>query len=308
VLRLPDHWVWDFWHCHDGERHHLFYLKAPRALGDPELRHWNVAIGHSVSNDLVAWDERPDALCPGPAGSWDDFTTWTGSVVGGPGDWSMLYTGTSHGEEGLVQRIGLARSADLDSWQKYPGNPVLETDPRWYELLDQSVWHDEAWRDPWVMPDPEGGGYLMFLTARAATGPPEQRGVIARAVSHDLAAWEVLPPLEGPRFTGQMEIPQVVEIGGRWYLVYSGHTEGHEGGGSFVLAADDVLGPYEVQEGARPLAEAPWYGARIIATGGPRVIAWKGRDARGEFAGIVGDPRPIRSSPDGALEVVASTP
>ena len=35
VLRLPDKWVWDFWPVRHNEQYHLFYLQAPRALGDP---------------------------------------------------------------------------------------------------------------------------------------------------------------------------------------------------------------------------------------------------------------------------------
>ena len=36
MLRLPDAWVWDSWYLHDGDRHHAFYLKASRALLDPD--------------------------------------------------------------------------------------------------------------------------------------------------------------------------------------------------------------------------------------------------------------------------------
>ena len=33
MLRLEDHWVWDSWVADDGERFHLFFLKAPYAFG-----------------------------------------------------------------------------------------------------------------------------------------------------------------------------------------------------------------------------------------------------------------------------------
>ena len=38
-FRLPDKWVWDFWFARHEGQHHIFYLQAPRALGDPGLRH-----------------------------------------------------------------------------------------------------------------------------------------------------------------------------------------------------------------------------------------------------------------------------
>lgn len=39
MLRLDDQWIWDSWIADDGDRYHHFSLKAPRALGDPGLRH-----------------------------------------------------------------------------------------------------------------------------------------------------------------------------------------------------------------------------------------------------------------------------
>jgi beta-fructofuranosidase len=72
TLRLPDKWVWDFWLAQDGPDYHIFYLQAPRLLGDPGLRHWNVSIGHAVSPDLRNWRVLPDALHPGSSGDWDD--------------------------------------------------------------------------------------------------------------------------------------------------------------------------------------------------------------------------------------------
>ena len=34
ALTLPDHWMWDHWIVDDGERYHLFFLRASRALHD----------------------------------------------------------------------------------------------------------------------------------------------------------------------------------------------------------------------------------------------------------------------------------
>ena len=129
-LRLPDKWVWDFWLARDAQQHHVFYLQAPRSLRRSELRHHNASIGHAVSSDLRRWRVLPDALHPGPPGSWDDLATWTGSVIEHDGRWHMLYTGINRSEGGLIQRIGLAVSEDLTHWSKHPANPVLEADSR----------------------------------------------------------------------------------------------------------------------------------------------------------------------------------
>ena len=94
VLRLADSWIWDFWFADDGHTYHVFFLKASRSLGDPELRHLNVAIGHASSEDLIGWAVAADVLAPAASPAFDDVATWTGSVIRGPdGIWFMFYTG-----------------------------------------------------------------------------------------------------------------------------------------------------------------------------------------------------------------------
>lgn len=234
-LVFPDRWVWDFWLVRDGADHHVFYLQAPSDSASPDGRHWHASIGHAVSSDLTNWQVLGDALRPGPPGSWDDASTWTGSVVPVDGGWAMLYTGISTAERGLVQRIELARSTDLLHWDKH-GGPVLEADARWYELYDTAdpagsaaavprPWRDQAWRHPWVYPD-GNGRWQAVLTARAGTGDPAERGVVGQARSADLLHWEVLPLLTPPRSGfGQMEVPQLLERGGRTYLIFCSDTE-----------------------------------------------------------------------------------
>jgi beta-fructofuranosidase len=66
VLRLEDRWIWDWWLADDGDRFHVFHLQAPKALGDPGLRHRNATVGHAISTDLRDWHVLPEALKPGP--------------------------------------------------------------------------------------------------------------------------------------------------------------------------------------------------------------------------------------------------
>ncbi|WP_147068052.1 hypothetical protein [Terrabacter aerolatus] len=54
-----------------------------------------------------------------------------------------------------MQSIGYAVSTDLMTWDKAPG-PALSADPRWYETIADGNWHDKAFRDPWVLEDPDG--------------------------------------------------------------------------------------------------------------------------------------------------------
>jgi beta-fructofuranosidase len=306
ALRLPDKWLWDFWTVGDAGRYHLFYLQAPRSLGDPEQRHWNVSIGHAVSADLAIWEVQPDALTPGADGAWDDYTTWTGSVIKHDDRWAMLYTGTCRADEGLIQRVGLAWSDDLIRWTKDPNNPVFELDPERYEELDLAVWHDQAWRDPEVFFNPDDGRYHALLTARVKRGPSGARGVIARATSPDLRDWTVLDPVTSPGVFGHLEIPQLVEARGRWWLFFSapGNSEpspliGADAmlTGTHYLSATDPTGPFEWESHGVLLADpaASWYGAKLVRTHDNDwvALAWRNVADDGGFAGTLSDPMAI---------------
>ena len=52
MLTLPDKWVWDHWMVDTGSEYHIFYLQAPRSLGDPDLRHQHARTGHAVSTEI----------------------------------------------------------------------------------------------------------------------------------------------------------------------------------------------------------------------------------------------------------------
>ena len=199
----------------------------------------------------------PDAIQPGHEGRWDDMSTWTGSIIRRDGQWYMYYTGASSREKGLVQRIGLAVSDDLTHWKKHPGNPLLEADPRWYELLDLNRWHDQAWRDPWIFYHDEDFHYHAFITARANHGPNDERGVIGHARSTDLFSWEVLPPVSKPGDFGHLEVPQLITNEGDHYLLFSCPLEyqstnwrnSHEvdlKSGTHYLVSESPLGPFHL--------------------------------------------------------------
>jgi len=264
MLRLEDAWIWDSWIADDGERYHLFFLKAPRALEDAGLRHTAATIGHASSLDLVDWDAHEDALLP-DAKRWDDVALWTGSVVrGDDGTWRMYYTALSgdpgHGVKD--QRIGLAESRELTTWQRVGDRPLVAPDPRWYRTIGGT--HSETWRDPFVFADPEGDGWHMLITARHPDAPRLSDGVLAHARSADLATWELQPPLTEPAGFGQIEVPQVRVVDGRHVLVFTCHPEEQSAGqierfgphSTWSVLGDHALGPWDI-DAARPFEAAP---------------------------------------------------
>lgn len=319
TLQLDDRWLWDFWFAQDGAQTHIFYLQADRSLKDETRRHWNVSIGHAVSEDLTTWQVLPDALRPSEhSGDWDDFTTWTGSIILHDGLWYMFYTGSSHADNGLLQRIGLATSDDLITWTKHPNNPVIEADSRWYELLDLDAWHDQAWRDPYVFRHPDTGQFHALITARSKDGPADARGVIGHAWSEDLLHWEVLPPLTEPGEFGHMEVPQLVTIQGRWYLIFSCPHQQYAlarrdrigdnlQSGTHYMIADQPLGPYRYLTDEYLVGDrtSTLYSGKLIQDrdGQWQFIAFKNYRPDGSFVGELSNAYPLQMMSDGRLKV-----
>lgn len=320
ALRFTDRWVWDFWLVSDGDLHHAFYLQAPKSLGDPELRHRNATIGHATSTDLTNWTPVADALGPGAAGAFDDSSTWTGSITRHDGRWAMLYTGTSTADHGLVQRIGLATSDDLHEWSRHD-EAVLTSDPAIYETLDGADWFDEAWRDPWMFVDPYDEYVHVFVTARANAGDRFERGVVGHARSVDLHTWEVLEPLvTSVDGFGQLEVPQLFELGGRWYLLFCSDvpTQSPErravgpGTGTYYLVGSSRYGPFAmIGDGALdvdPIGSS--YAGRVhrTADGALWFLDWKRSAADGSFVGELSSPRRVDARPDGSLVLRSVSP
>jgi beta-fructofuranosidase len=314
-LYLPDHWLWDFWFAQDGDDVHVFFLHAPRALGDPELRHRNARIGHAVSRDLRAWELLPPALGPGPPGAFDELATWTGSVLRHDRRWYLFYTGLSSGEDGAVQRIGLATSDDLVRWDRLD-QPVLEADPRWYEKVGPDT-REEAWRDPWVCWDEESRRFHMLITARANHGPSDGRGVIGHAWSPDLRRWEPGPPLSQPGEFVHLEVPQLVHLHGRWRILFSAWRQDHSAArlarpgvvaeaGTHYLVADEKFGRYALDRDAFLVGDrlGRYYAGRLLQHKGEwHFFAWLRLDDEGRFLGALSDPMPLRCHRDGSLSV-----
>ena len=312
MYRPDDRWVWDFWTVRDGDAWHLFHLQAPRSV-HPDERHWNASIGHAVSNDLVDWTTQPTALEPGPPGAWDDLALWTGSTIRHrSGRWLMAYTGLTREGSVAVERIGLAWSDDLRTWEKDPANPVLESDPTWYERPGATTWA-HGWRDPYLLE--HGDGYAMLITARGLEpADPYRRGAIALARSGvDAHTWVAGPPVAGTTgLLAQLEVPHLVPVGDRWALVFSTNTDGPWPRsdadaptliGTFAMVGDSPVGPFDGEPFVVDAsADGSRYAGRVIAGGdGEDPVLMAFADAPADsFAGGVIDPLPVQLSSAGS--------
>jgi beta-fructofuranosidase len=328
VLRLEDHWVWDSWMADDGDRYHLFFLQAPRSLGDASRRHVNASVGHATSADLVTWDYLGQCLGPAETG-FDDLAIWTGSVARARSDagdrWWMFYTAISTaGHHIFDQRVGSAVSDDLHTWRRVSDQPTLHVDGRWYKTLHLNPPGtrgpdldkvSETWRDPLVMPDPDADGWHMLVTARAVGAGRNDDGVVAHATSRDLRSWEVGPPRCAPGAGfGQLEVLQSKVIDGRPVLVFTCHPdemtpERIAASGRYCtwsVPGQSVLGPWDITK-ARPFTADPYLFAAPLARrrdGSWAIVGFRNLEPQGQDGFFIHDPIPVTLDDDGYLIAV----
>jgi beta-fructofuranosidase len=305
VLELVDKWIWDSWYVFDGERYHAFYLSASRALQDPNRRHRHPIVGHAISTDLKNWEVVVDALIVSDSPAFDSWTTWTGSVVkGDDGRWWMYYTGTSREDGGDIQRIGAAVSDDLYTWTKLGAKALVEADSRWYERLDKTAWHDEAWRDPWVFK--RDGVWNMLVTARSNEGNPKTRGVLGHATSTDMIHWAVQPPLSraGNDF-GQLEVFQFEVVDGVPLLIFccgwrelsaERQSAFGERDATYSVVVDANLKDVDFATARAFESELVYAGRLIKGNDGWYLIGFRNFE-NGHFVGALSEPIPVTADP-----------
>ncbi|GAB1481771.1 glycosyhydrolase [Treponema sp.] len=193
----------------DRNLYHLFHLIIPN----------HDYIAHAVSSDGITWRRVKNALFVGEPGSWDDDMLWTMNIAKRNGKWHMFYTGLSRRDSGRIQRIGLALSDDLYSWEKIDRAPYpLECGPPWYEGADHNPRTWISFRDPYYFSH-QGTEYLTFC-GRTREGAIFRRGC-AGLLKLGAKAAELMPPLHWPRVYDDVECPCIFQLGKSWFLVGS---------------------------------------------------------------------------------------
>lgn len=193
--------------------YHLFHLTLPN----------HSYIAHAESEDGLKWRRVKNALFISDPKGWDDNMLWTMHVSPNPykpGSWRMFYTGLCMREGGRIQRIGLARSDDLYNWEKdTSGNYPLEIRGPHYEHSLEEGRHWVSFRDPFAFQ--EDGNVHLLAAARVNQGPVIRRGCVALATETSPDQFEFCPPLFQPMHYDDIEVPNVVKLNNRYYLIGS---------------------------------------------------------------------------------------
>ncbi len=206
-VQAPANWMNDPNGVIEWKGHfHLFYQYNPygAVFG---LKHW----GHTVSDDLVHWEDLPIALTPTPGGP-DEAGCWSGCMVDDGGTPTIVYTGVRDKRyTQQTQCLAISRD-DLLTWEKDPANPVISEIP-------VEVGPTRDFRDPFVWR--EGDAWFMVLASQVVgTG-----GAALLYHSLDLHEWEYLHPLlvgEAATTGDVWECPNFFPLGDKWVLIVGG--------------------------------------------------------------------------------------
>lgn len=132
--------------------------------------------------------------------------------------------------------------------------------------------------------------------------------------------WTACPPVTAPGEFGHLEVPQVIEIAGRWYLLFSVYGYAHAATrrrraravtGTHCMVGDDPLGPFSALSDeffAGDLRGSSYAGKLIADPDGQLVyLAFAQHPDDGPFRGALTDPVPVHIAADGQLRL-ARTP
>lgn len=282
---------------HDGI-YHIFSLTPPEGTTVYPAR-LRTIWSHTISKDLVNWEELPAALFPSDDKTAPDASgIWTGSVIYGEGKYHIFYTGYSLNVQ-FQQTICHAVSDDSIKWEKNPNNPIIVPDTSLYEPLD--------WRDPYVFYNEEENKYWMLLSARKNNGPAARRGCVILYTSVNLDKWTYYGPLYAPGHTNCPECPEMYKIGDKWYLSYSRFSEF---GNTIYRVAETPYGPWKTPK-MDGIGGRRFYAAKSMANDNGRRFYFGWAHDRAEdndngewyWGGIFCVPHEVVQNQEGELDV-----
>ena len=171
-------------------------------------------------------------------------------------------------------------------------------------------------RDPWVIRDPDGDGWLMYFTARApGIEDPNAGGAIGFATSKDLNHWELQSPVFIGAY-GQLEVPQVFQYESYWYCLFCTAAEHWSEAtinssnetpitGNHYLMGDGPRGPWRLPDGPFLDGSLPpyRYAARILQDESGLQLLGFLDTGKATFKGVVSNPVKVERLANGLLHI-----
>jgi beta-fructofuranosidase len=305
VLIDPGHHLGDAWFHVDDNVAHCFYLRCP----DDVPRHAAWEIARATSLDLRTWELHGTVVERTAPHRGAGRCLATGSVLRVDDGYLMAFT------DGWAERaptIRFATSPDLASWTEDPVAAIEAGAPGY--AVDRPVAGRPSthWRDPFLRTHADGAVEALISAART-DAPDDASGAVARAVRSVDGTWTVGAPLEVEPVAREVECPQVREIDGRWFLVFStwpplfaDELRARRGGalrpGTYAMVGDGPDGPFELAV-AEPIVAAdhplqPYAGQLVRHRDAWHLLGTLWRHGHPD---AVSDPIPVRRAGDRLL-------
>ena len=267
------------------DQFHLIHLQGPPVYPF-DATYLESSYGHAVSEDLIRWKTMAPVFGIAHPGNFDDSGIWTMHITPYENKLWMFYTGLSH-QKYFNQQIGLAISKlkDGTSWLRYKSDPLISADPRYYQTDD-----DMAWRDPFIIYDPDENIWIMYIAAKTKDGNKKTRGCIGTAISTNLVDWIVKPPVISPSKYFEMECPVIFRYNKFIYMFVSISDDRRV----HSYRASRPMGPYDYLGSLTPNNN---YAARIINVGDNPLLLhtvprrWQHEDSGELMRGMLAQPK-----------------
>ncbi|MGH7491640.1 MAG: hypothetical protein ACREOO_04525 [bacterium] len=211
--------------------YHLFHIAGVPNVSCclPGNETW---FGHATTRDFQTWQTHAPCLYIDP-NSWDSGHIFAPFVFEQDDKYWMFYTGVTIEN---TQRIGLATSTDLFTWERTSNRPVIRPEEFGWAFCPTAK--GAACRDPHVIQYHDE--YWLYYTAVTNTG----KACIARAVSKDLLDWQDRGPAYIEKDLTHPESCNVQELDGKYLLFFGGHIEYW----SYVISDDPAYWPEQQRQ------------------------------------------------------------
>ena len=207
VLSIPGRYLNDHCLIRHADLWHMFGITG--SVDDPTRRETSFA--HATSPDLQRWEIQSNPLQA--TGAWpEDMGIIAPYVIEHQGRFFMYYSGV---DQWTIQRLCLATSHDLYTWDRYPGNPIIVPSLSWsrwpgYGLptpVELGVSAPEmggpgrrnfsrqfggtygGCRDPHVL-QLDDGTFAIYWVSRLQEKLGHNRVCVAASISPDLIHWQ----------------------------------------------------------------------------------------------------------------------